>query len=350
MISPSLQHIWHQQQQQQMTCKSVSGCTPQQWPVAVLPELSLCCPVAGPCGAAGSNARQRSGQHWRQRHGTKRRCSEQPWRCVCVCVCVPAAVPNLTSMRQQQSSVSCPTGSSQHDAPSQPRQCSQCDSAPQVSLDVLNMPAAVLVCVCVCVSLALQRKRAAEAAGREAHFQQLYSEVLGGLEHGSGVLSDAQEVLQYAEAAQQARREELYQQWHSQVFEPIQVRSHRAQETAAAWASHPPPPLQCCALLGADMMHRCTEQVSTGRRPQVNAVAVSQQTAGPASSLCPWRAGPRSHTPSHLPPPRHPAPPPRRASVRQCPSARSKTWRHRCSPPRTRTCRPPTASACSWTW
>lgn len=70
----------------------------------------------------------------------------------------------------------------------------------------------------------LQRKRAAEAADREANFQQLYSEVLGGLEHGSGVLSEAQEVLQYAEAAQQARKEALYQQWHSQVFEPIQVR------------------------------------------------------------------------------------------------------------------------------
>lgn len=71
----------------------------------------------------------------------------------------------------------------------------------------------------------MQRKRAAEAADCEAHFQQLYSEVLGGLEHGSGVLSEAQEVLQYAEAAQQARKQELYQQWHSQVFEPIQVSS-----------------------------------------------------------------------------------------------------------------------------
>lgn len=69
----------------------------------------------------------------------------------------------------------------------------------------------------------LQRKRAAEEAQREATFQQLYSDVLGGLEPGSGVLSEAQEVLQYAEATQQARKEALYQQWHSQVFEPIQV-------------------------------------------------------------------------------------------------------------------------------
>jgi hypothetical protein len=38
------------------------------------------------------------------------------------------------------------------------------------------------------------------------------------------VLSEAQEVLQYAEAAQQAWKKALYQQWHSQVFEPIQVR------------------------------------------------------------------------------------------------------------------------------
>jgi hypothetical protein len=70
----------------------------------------------------------------------------------------------------------------------------------------------------------LQRKHAAEAADREADFQQLYNEVLGGLEHGSGVLSEAREVLQYAEAAQQAQKKALYQQWHSQVFEPIQVR------------------------------------------------------------------------------------------------------------------------------
>jgi hypothetical protein len=73
----------------------------------------------------------------------------------------------------------------------------------------------------------LQRKRAAEEAEREATFQQLYSDVLGGLEPGSGVLSEAQEVLQYAEAAQQARKEALYQQWHSQVFEPIQVCSRQ---------------------------------------------------------------------------------------------------------------------------
>jgi hypothetical protein len=58
----------------------------------------------------------------------------------------------------------------------------------------------------------------------------LYSEVLGGLEPGSGVLSEAQEVLQYAEAAQQARKEALYQQWHSQVFEPIQVCNRQCRQ------------------------------------------------------------------------------------------------------------------------
>lgn len=63
------------------------------------------------------------------------------------------------------------------------------------------------------------------AAEGEAAFQALCSDVLGALQLGSGVLSEAQEVLEYAEAAQQARKEALYQQWHTQVFEPIQVSS-----------------------------------------------------------------------------------------------------------------------------
>jgi hypothetical protein len=71
----------------------------------------------------------------------------------------------------------------------------------------------------------LQRKRAAVAAEREAAFQQLCSDVLGALEPGSGVLSEATQVLEYAEAAQQARKVALHQQWHTQVFEPIQVSS-----------------------------------------------------------------------------------------------------------------------------
>lgn len=74
--------------------------------------------------------------------------------------------------------------------------------------------------ICVVV---LQRKRAAVAAEREAAFQQLCSDVLGALEPGSGVLSEATQVLEYAEAAQQARKVALHQQWHTQVFEPIQV-------------------------------------------------------------------------------------------------------------------------------
>lgn len=81
---------------------------------------------------------------------------------------------------------------------------------------------------------ALQRKREAEALQREATFQQLFSEVLGGLgQDGEGVLSEVQEVLQYADAAQQARKEALYQQWQSQVFEPMQVSS--ADRWLHAW-------------------------------------------------------------------------------------------------------------------
>lgn len=77
------------------------------------------------------------------------------------------------------------------------------------------------VCACLCV---LQRKRAAEAAEREAEFQQLYSEVLGGLAPGhDGVLTEVQEVLAYADSAQRTRKEALCKQWHKQVFEPIQV-------------------------------------------------------------------------------------------------------------------------------
>lgn len=75
---------------------------------------------------------------------------------------------------------------------------------------------------------AMERKRAAEATEREEAFQQLYSDVLGGLQHGAGVLTETQEVLEYADNTQHARREALYQQWQHQVFEPMQERLQQA--------------------------------------------------------------------------------------------------------------------------
>jgi hypothetical protein len=75
----------------------------------------------------------------------------------------------------------------------------------------------------------VQRKQAETAAAREASFQQLYSEVLGGLlGGGSGIMQEISEVLQHNEATQRAHQAELYQQWSNQVFEPIQARIHDA--------------------------------------------------------------------------------------------------------------------------
>lgn len=70
----------------------------------------------------------------------------------------------------------------------------------------------------------VQRKREAQAAQRDAAFQALYDEVLAGLQGTGPLMAEVQELQAAADAASAARKRTLHQQWHSQVFDPLQVR------------------------------------------------------------------------------------------------------------------------------
>eukprot|EP00879_Flechtneria_rotunda_P023948 GHRR01025368.1.p1 GENE.GHRR01025368.1~~GHRR01025368.1.p1 ORF type:complete len:354 (+),score=124.04 GHRR01025368.1:1552-2613(+) len=71
---------------------------------------------------------------------------------------------------------------------------------------------------------AMQHKQAHDAEQHEHEFQVLYKDVLNGLMHGGGILTDVQEMLNHANAVRKSRQAELYKQWSTEVFDKIQDR------------------------------------------------------------------------------------------------------------------------------
>ncbi|KAF5829034.1 hypothetical protein DUNSADRAFT_16653 [Dunaliella salina] len=74
---------------------------------------------------------------------------------------------------------------------------------------------------------ATERKKQEAEAQKEAEFQQMYSDVLAGME-ASGIMGESQETLNHRKKVIEEKQRALHKEWQTQVFDKIQGRLDKA--------------------------------------------------------------------------------------------------------------------------